>query len=221
MNPFDPSVEELPRELPIFPLRGVLLLPQGRLPLNVFEPRYLNLMRDALGGSRMLGIVQLSDAGLGDGESAGDEAPIFEVGCAARVVSFQESDDGRLLITLKGLCRFSIAAELPLFDGYRRVRPDFTPYTADLMSDADAEIDRPRLLGALSLYLQNHGIDADRNAIEDAPADRLVTTLAMVCPFEADENQALLESADTESRAKLMIGLFEMAAADDVAAARH
>ncbi len=103
MNPFDPSVEELPRELPIFPLRGVLLLPHGRLPLNVFEPRYLNLMRDALGGSRMLGIVQLSDPGLGDGESAGDEAPIFEVGCAARVVSFQESDDGRLLITLR--CR--------------------------------------------------------------------------------------------------------------------
>ncbi len=221
MNPFDPSVEELPRELPIFPLRGVLLLPQGRLPLNVFEPRYLNLMRDALGGSRMLGIVQLSDSGLGDGESAGDEAPIFDVGCAARVVSFQESDDGRLLITLKGVCRFRVGAELSLIDGYRRVRPDFTPFTADLMSDADAEIDRPRLLGALSLYLQNHGFNADRDAIEDAPADRLVTTLAMVCPFEADEKQALLESADTESRAKLMIGLFEMAAADDVAAARH
>ncbi len=221
MNPFEPSVEDLPREIAIFPLKGVLLLPQGKLPLNVFEPRYINLVRDALSGTRMIGMVQLSAAQLGEMESAGDDAPIFDVGCAGRVIGFQETDDGRFLITLKGVCHYRIEQELALVDGYRRVRPDFAPYTADLHADADAVVDRPRLLAALRFYLQHHGINADWDTIDEAPADRLVTTLAMVCPFAADEKQALLESQDATSRAKLMIGLLEIVAAGDGATARH
>ncbi len=221
MNPFEPSVEDLPRELAIFPLKGMLLLPQGKLPLNVFEPRYLNMVRDALGDTRMIGMMQLSAGDLGETESAGDDAPIFDVGCAGRIISFQETDDGRFLVTLKGVCRFRIEQELSLCDGYRRVRPDFAPYTADLRADPDAIVDQPRLLAALRLYLQHHGINADWDTIDDAPADRLITTLAMVCPFAADEKQALLESRDTASRAKLMIGLLEIVGAGGAATARH
>ncbi len=119
------------------------------------------------------------------------------------------------------MCRYRVEQELALVDGYRRVRPDFSPYTADLRADADAVVDRPRLMAALHLYLQHHGIDADWVTIDDAPADRLVTTLAIVCPFEADEKQALLESQDATSRAKLMIGLLEISTAGDGATARH
>ena len=221
MSPFEPRVEDLPSKIAIFPLKTVLLLPNGKLPLNVFEPRYLNLVQNALSETRIIGMVQLSGADLGEMESAGDDAPIFKIGCAGRVVSFQETDDGRFLITLKGICRYRIGQELDLVDGYRRVHSDFSPYTADLYSDQNAVIDRPRLLSALRFYLQYHDINADLDAIDKAPADHLITTLAMACPFATDERQALLESKDGTSRAKLMIGLLENAMAGDAASVRH
>lgn len=223
-GPFDPDFGSLPRELPIFPLSGVLLLPRGLLPLNVFEPRYLNMVHAALAVDRMVGMVQPTDGGSESGVSVGDEAPVYDIGCMGRIVMFQESEDGRFLITLKGVCRYAIKRQLPLRDGYRRVEPDFTGFHGDLAETADGDADRARLIGDLKAYFERQGIEANWEAIEQTPDDRLVTTLAMVCPFETHEKQALLESPTLERRAKLMIGIIEATlrmAEGDANVARH
>lgn len=203
---FDPRFDELPPRLPIFPLTGALLLPRGRLPLNIFEPRYLAMTRDALGAERMIGMVQ-PEEGQGD---AGDP-PVYRTGCAGRITSFSETDDGRFLITLVGIARFDIAEELAM-EGrpYRRVAPDWRGYRADLEEEADAAIDRGRLMQALKPFFERHAISADFAAIKSTPAERLVTTLAMVCPLQPREKQALLEAAGTAERARLLTGLIEM-----------
>ena len=204
-SPFDQSFDELPAELPVFPLTGVLLLPRGRLPLNVFEPRYLAMTRDALGHGRMIGMIQPQE-GCGD---AGDP-PLYRTGCAGRINAFSETDDGRFLLTLIGVARFDVAEELPR-DGrlYRRVRPEWAPYRGDLVPD-EAAIDRPRLVGALKPFFERHKITADFEAIETTPAERLVNTLAMVCPFAPREKEALLEAPDLGERARLLAALVEM-----------
>ena len=190
-DPFDP--ETLPGELAIFPLSGVLL-PRGLLPLNVFEPRYLNMVNAALAGGRAIGMVQPTDAARESGIGVGDEAPVYTVGCMGRIVSFQETDDGRFLITLKGVCRYEIREELPLRDGYRRVVPDFSGFRSDLTERREGGTDRVRLIADLKAYFEQQGIEANWAAIEQTSDERLVTTLAMVCPFETHEKQALPEA---------------------------
>jgi len=204
-GPFDPDFGDLPVTLPIFPLPGVLLLPRGKLPLNIFEPRYLSMTHDALHSDRLIGMVQPRD---GDGLS--EAPPVFPVGCAGRITSFSETDDGRYLITLTGLCRFRIDRELPLFSGYRRVVPDFAPYRADFEA-ATAPIDRSRLIAALRGYLKQQSISADWESIDGAHDERLITSLAMICPFSASEKQALLEAPCLGERAKVLMTLLEMA----------
>lgn len=226
---FDPGLEDLPSVVPIFPLQGVLLLPGGRLPLNIFEPRYLCMLRDALAGHRLIGMVQpiLGDEEPGDfepeptedmpvedlGASAAEDvgsAVVYRVGCVGRIISFSETDDGRYLITLKGLLRFRIARELPLVDGYRRVEADYAGFEGDLDSQS-GHIDRGRFLDALRSYFDREGIEADWDAIKQASNERLVTSLAMVCPFSSAEKQALLEAPDLAVRAETMITILEMA----------
>jgi uncharacterized protein len=204
-GPFDPSFEDLPQTLPVFPLPGVLLLPRGKLPLNIFEPRYLAMTRDALQSDRLIGMVQPVEEG-----AAGDQPPIFPVGCAGRISQFAETDDGRYLITLTGVCRFRIQRELPLKLGYRRAVPDFTPFRADFSSEA-CEVDRPRLLAALRVYFKLQHISADWDSIEGAPDERLITCLAMICPFSSREKQALLEAPGARDRASTLTALLEMA----------
>ena len=214
-GPFDPSFAELPGVLAVFPLAGVLLLPGGRLPLNIFEPRYLNMTRDAMGaaggGARMIGMVQPTGAG----ETATGPA-LYRRGCAGRITSFAETEDGRYLITLTGVCRFNLGEELPLKDGYRRVIPDFRPFRRDLEEPAEeedeaADIDRTRLIKLLEGYFKARDIAVDWATIENMPDDELVTTLAMICPFDAGEKQALLEAADLARRAGVLIACLEMA----------
>lgn len=204
----------LPDVLPVFPLTGVLLLPGGRLPLNIFEPRYLNMVTDALGGERMIGMVQprtpeeASTAG-----SVGDGADVYETGCAGRITEFSETRDGRFLIALNGVSRFRIADELPIGRGYRRVRPDWTPYLADLDDVGPGAVaGRERLLDALDGYFSGKGIASDWAEIREWPDVTLVATVAMMCPFDAGEKQALLECGSWEDRARLLIALMEMAA---------
>jgi Lon protease-like protein len=192
--------------LPVFPLPGVLLLPRGRLPLNIFEPRYLAMTRAALGGPRLIGMVQPRDP-----EAAGPQPELQRVGCAGRIVSFAESDDGRYLVTLTGVCRFSILGELPLEQGFRRVVPDWAPYAADL-EPASASVDRTRLIGALRAFFADQPVRIDWKAIEETADDRLIVSLAMLCPFEAAEKQILLEAPSPSERAKVMIALLESAA---------
>lgn len=209
-HPFDSKFEALPAELPLFPLNGVLLLPRGRLPLNVFEPRYLNMVERALGHQRLIGIVQPMLDGQA-GLSAPDGTALYRAGCAGRITSFQETTGGQMQLTLRGVCRFDIVDELPLMNGFRRAHPDFTPYRSDFSADDGTTIDRQRLLSDLKAYFEMESIKADWETIEQTPDDRLVTTLAMVCPFEPHEKQALLESADLAHRCKLIIGLIESA----------
>lgn len=208
-----PTVADLPAELPVFPLTGVLLLPGGHLPLHVFEPRYLAMVDAALASHRTIGIVQPGEFGQ-SGTSVDDTTPLQGVGCSGRITSFQETGDGRLHIGLHGVCRFRIERELPLAEPFRQVATDYSDFTGDL-TQAPALVDRPRLLAALTAYTTATGIDADWQALEHATDEQLVTTWAMVLPFEPADKQALLESPDLTHRAKLLIGLSEAVGVGD------
>jgi uncharacterized protein len=214
-NPFDPTFEQLPETLPIFPLSGVLLLPGGRLPLNIFEPRYLSMIFDSLAGHRMIGMVQPQQPGgyAGDGLPSENGPPaVHRIGCAGRIVSFNETEDGRLLLALAGICRFEVMRELdPAQGGYRRVSSLFSPYRADLdHADELVELDRERLMAALAAFFRARNLSTDWEAVKKAADANLVTSLSMVLPFGPAEKQALLEAADSTARAKLLVAFLEM-----------
>ena len=199
----------LPAEFPIFPLAGALLLPGGKLPLNIFEPRYLAMVEDALAERRCIGMIQPDEA-----RPRGESGPaLYRVGCLGRLVSFSETEDGRYLITLAGISRFDIVEELAVHRGYRRVRAGFTRFATDLDAYGRAPLaDRPALLAALRSYFQAHGFDANWDVIESMEDDALVTTLAMVCPFGSPEKQALLEAPPGGERAAALLTLLRMGA---------
>jgi hypothetical protein len=204
-NPFDLPHDQLPETIPVFPLTGVLLLPRGKLPLNIFEPRYLNMVQDALASNRLIGMIQPRDGGMGN------HPPLYDIGCVGRITSFSETEDGRFLITLTGISRFKIAGEVPTTRGYRRIIADWSAFAGDLDEDAPCDLDRTNLDGTLRAYFKQQGISANWDSIAQAPLDRLITSLAMICPFDAPEKQALLESPDLNARAKLLLALVEMA----------
>lgn len=199
----------LPGALPIFPLSGALLLPRGHLPLHVFEPRYRNMVAAALRGDRLIGMVQLRDPPEG---LSSDTADVYDIGCAGRIVSFTETDDGRYYLTLRGFCRFRINTELPLVEGYRVVRPDFAPFAADLTEMDDSGLDRLSILASFRRYVDAKDVSADWETIERVSTDDLVLALAMMLPFDPREKQALLESANACARAVLLQALLDMAA---------
>jgi hypothetical protein len=204
----------LPQVLPIFPLTGALLLPGGRLPLNVFETRYLTMTDDVLGGDRMIGMIQPTEP-----ESGSFNPPLRRTGCAGRVTAFLE-EGSRYLITLTGVCRFDIVSELPIERGYRRVVPDWTPYAADFDTEAGG-VDRPRLIAGFKALFAQHEVKADWSVIEAAPDVRLVSLLAMIAPFGPEEKQRLLLARGMAERAKLLIGFVELAMNDGAAELRH
>jgi Lon protease-like protein len=217
LNPFEPRFEQLPEILPIFPLSGVLLLPGGKLPLNIFEPRYLAMVFDALAGHRLIGMVQPMQPGgyAGDGLPAEDGPPkVHTVGCAGRIVSFSETEDGRLLLALSGVCRFQIARELePAQGGYRRVSALFSPYRTDLdHADELVSLDRERLMASLAAYFRGRNLSTDWDAVKQAADRNLITSLSMVLPLGPVEKQALLEAPDSSARAKLLVAFLEMTA---------
>ena len=217
-DPFGIAFEDLPEALSIFPLPGVLLLPRGRLPLNIFEPRYLNLFLDALAEQRLVGMVQTTEpqAGL-----VPDEAKVFETGCAGRIVSFAETGDGRLVLSLEGVCRFKIAGELELRRDYRRVTPDFAPFQPDVTEES-FEFDRGGFFDVLRSYLQAKHIDVEWSALEQTEDRQLIANLGIMCPFDIQEKQALLEAPDITEMVKIMTSLMEMAArAANQSSARH
>lgn len=218
MANFHPRLQDLPSEFPVFPLPGALLLPRGKLPLRIFEPRYVAMTEDSLGQGRMLGMIQpdptLPETPTGPG--------LFRVGCLGRLSSFSETEEGHYLITLTGVIRFTIAAELEMRRGYRRVRGEFSPYTADLdLEPPPFEASREALLTTLRGYFAHRGIDANWDTIQRLADDALVTTLAMVCPFEPAEKQALLETATDAERASTLLALLQMGAlAQDASSGR-
>jgi Lon protease-like protein len=211
-RPFHPNFADLPSRLAVFPLSGVLLLPDGKLPLNIFEPRYLALISDSMANGRLFGMVQPSGEAPSDEASA--EPPIFDTGCAGRISSFDETEDGRFLVTLTGVCRFKVARELPPQKGYRLVEPDWRGFKSDLADPAPVVIDRDRLIQALKAFSRVHSLDFNWKAIERIGDYDLSVSLCMACPLEPREKQALLECKDAMSRTETLITLMEMAVAE-------
>lgn len=210
MAHFHPRPEDLPKEFAVFPLTGALLLPRAKLPLNIFEPRYLSLTQDALVSGRMFGMIQPDPNAASTDHGPG----LYRVGCLGRLSSFSETDDGRLLITLTGLIRFTIHHELSLHRGYRMVQADFSAYLDDLaLARLPVEIERDKILTALRAYFVRLNVDANWDAIRGLSDDALVLTLTMACPFEAVEKQALLEAHSDADRAATLLALLQMGAA--------
>ena len=210
---FEPAFADLPRTMPVFPLTGALLVPGGRMPLNIFEPRYLAMARHALmQPDRLIGMVQPKERGVERKLDPEFKPEIERVGCAGRIIAFEETDDGRYQITLSGLIRFKVAEELaPDGDGFRLVRPDFAPFATDIGQPNFALPGRARFIATLKGYFEARNASVDWKAI-DAMADRqLVVSLAMLCPFSPDEKQALLETRDLPELGEMLLALFELA----------
>ena len=201
-----PDVTRLPSRLPVFPLIGAILLPGGNLPLNIFEPRYLQMTRDAMRTHKVIGMIQPQ------GESLAGRPPVYPVGCAGRITSCVETEDGRYLITLAGICRFEVMEELEVETPYRQVRASYDRFERDLVPAVPPDEVRACLLKAVRGYFDVNDISADFAQIEAAPLAGLVTSLAMICPFAANEKQALLEAEDCAARARVLVTLMEMGA---------
>ena len=206
------TADDLPATIPIFPLAGVLLLPGGRLPLNIFEPRYLEMTEDAMASHRVIGMIQPADPYCRDFEPA-----TYETGCAGQITEFEETADNRILITLTGLCRFDVVQELPHEEvSYRRVSARYQAYTCDLIRDNAIALDRECLIAALRKFFDARGMSADWPAIDELSNEDLMTSLAMACPFGPSEKQALLECRETKERRAMFQALLEMAAHERV-----
>ena len=200
----------LPSRLPVFPLCGVVLMPFGHVPLNVFEPRYLQMIDDALGGPRLIALVQ--PQALFD-DPVPDDAPLYTVGTVGRIISFQDSTSGHYQIVLEGISRFRVvkAPAADAHSGYRTLDVDFSPYGDDRHPAAHEDgPGRGRILALLRDYFTANAIDADWTSVSEAPYEALVSSLVMSCPFAPGEKQALLECENHGARAKMLISLFEM-----------
>lgn len=196
---------ELPAVIPVFPLTGAILLPKGQLPLNIFEPRYLRMIDDALAGARIIGMIQPREA------EADSKPPLYDVGCAGRITTFQETGDGRYLISLYGLSRFRVATELGAATPYRQVNADYTAFLGDMSEDRSVgAVSRERLFDAMRGYFASEGLSTDWQEAAAAPTEALVNSLAMGCPFAPNEKQALLEAGNLADRADCLIALMRM-----------
>ena len=207
------SIADLPDVIPVFPLGGVLLLPRAQLPLNVFEPRYLAMVDDTLGSDRVIGMIQP------DGEVAialeADPAarpPLVRVGCAGRITAYAETADGRIAMTLTGLCRFAVVREIETDTPYRQIIADYGPYADDITAPiGEDRVDRKALLAALRAYLDANKLTADWKEINAASSEQLVNSLAMLSPYGPEDKQALLEAPALTGRAELLVAMTERA----------
>ena len=218
---FDPEFDQLPMRIPIFPLPSALLLPGGQLPLNIFEPRYLAMVTHALATpTRLIGMLQPLDHHAG-GDMAEDPG-LFETGCAGRLSFFQESDDGRFVVALNGVCRFHRLRQELDPNGFLVADVDWQPFANDLRVDLSA-LDRDPLISVLKRYFDMKGFETDWTQIENSDNHQLLATLSMICPFEVAEKQALLEADSMAKRADLLIAMMEMALHDETGGndARH
>jgi Lon protease-like protein len=203
--------KDLPDSIPVFPLSGALLLPAGRLPLNVFEPRYLEMVDHTLRNQRLIGMIQPR---LDGAQKSPDEPELCDVGCIGRITSFAETGDGRYLISIQGVCRFRVAEELSVKTPFRQCR--ITPFLGDLDPDAGAsEVDRAALLKTFRAYLKANELEADWDSFSRADNATLVNALSMMAPYGPAEKQALLEAPDLKTRAETLIAMTEIALARD------
>ena len=211
-SPFSIKFDNLPESLPVFPLPSVLLLPGGRLPLNIFEPRYISMILDSLSEQRLIGVVQTR---MDAKELLADNAEVFNTGCVGRIVSFTESSDGRLLITLDGSCRFNLLKELEIRNGYRRFNVSFDKYKAD-MEDREGFIERQEFGELVKKYFDSENLNIDIGALDQIGDKKLLANLAMLCPFETGEKQALMEAENFDEMLEIIGALMKMSIHADI-----
>jgi Lon protease-like protein len=199
---------DLPGTIPVFPLPGALLLPRGQMPLNIFEPRYLAMIDDALrDGHRLIGMIQPDPAHSGPA----NKPPLYQTGCVGRITQLAESGDGRYLLELTGVARFRIEEELTVLTAYRQCRVTYAPFADDFVArKGENEVDRKALLRALNDFMKANDLKADWEDIDKAPNEALVNALSMMSPYGAAEKQALLEAPDLKTRAELLVAITEI-----------
>ncbi len=203
-SPFFPQFSDLPNALPIFPLEGAVVMPNADLPLNIFEPRYLNLVNDVLTSHRMFGMVQP------DPSRGGSPTPVYRTGCAGRITSYQETLDGRIVLSLTGVCRFDIQEELPTTRGYRIVIPDWQRFAADMESaDVDDGIGIQPYLDTLRRYFLRNNLDTDWDALEQLSQEQLVHGLLPLLPLAPAEKQVILEAVGLTEQANALVSALE------------
>ncbi len=199
------TAETLSPTIPVFPLSGALLLPRGELPLHIFEQRYRDMVRDSASGHGLVGMIQPAQP-----EWTADRPDLYGTGCVGRMSDLRRTDDGRYFLTLIGLCRYDVVEELPAAHAYREVVADYGRYLSDIEPAGAAAADRGKLLSAFRAYLAARGLETDWRQMDRADEETLVNTLAMMCPFDPREKQALLEAADIRARAELLTSLLTM-----------
>ncbi|NNK15493.1 MAG: ATP-dependent protease [Sulfitobacter sp.] len=198
---------DLPDTIAIFPLAGALLLPRSRLPLHIFEPRYLQMIEDALkSDTRLIGMVQPNTVPGRDGHG------LHTIGCAGRITQFSETEDGRYMITLGGVSRFRVVNEIEGFTPYRRCEVNWEGFERDLGKDeADHGFKRKSFLDLLGRYFETRGLSADWGTLKEADDELLINSLSMMLDFDAEDKQALLEAPSLETRRETLVTLIEYA----------
>jgi len=210
-SPFLPKFSDLPDELPIFPLTAAVLMPGVQLPLNIFEPRYLAMVADALATDHLIGMIQPLD------ESGFEEIPeIHGVGCAGRITSYSETNDGRIVLVLTGVCRFDVRRELSAPRGYRRVSPGWERFASDFRQDETSLTDRAPFLTSLKSYASLHSVEIPWEDVEKLTDADLVNLLCAHLPLESKDKQALIETLGLLERAELMRGLMDMSSQSSI-----
>jgi Lon protease-like protein len=201
---------DLPQTIPLFPLEGAVLYPRGVLALNIFEPRYLNMIDDALGGDRLIGMIQPAT-----GEEAETVPHLADVGTVGRITTFSETEDGRYLVTLTGVTRFTLEHELKPGTPYRQAVVTYDSFAGDFAPSSDRGIDRAALMQSLKTYAALHGFNVDWDSVEEAPTETVINVAAQICPFDSAAKQALLETVSLSERARALVALLEWDVASD------
>lgn len=206
LSPFMPSFEQLPDTLPVFPLPNAIVMPGSNLPLNIFEPRYLNMCQDAMKTHQMIGMIQPTEK---PDKHNPDKPVLYKTGCAGRITRYLETHDGRLEINLTGICRFNIIEELSTTRGYRLITPDWQPFETDFQLPDLSTQEINYFTNTLRHYFEHKDMQVDWQSLEKLETDTLVNSMITLLPLSTEEKQALLEAADLPERLHTLSALLE------------
>jgi Lon protease-like protein len=204
------SIDDLPRQIPLFMVRGAILLPKANLPLPVFDAAHLAMISDCMTSNKLLGLIQPSASMRGPTDL--DRFGLFETGCLAKIVDVVEHEENKLVAELEGVMRFRLVDQTESKEGYPIATVDYTAYSSDLIDEVDFHMDRPRLLRALKPYFDRLDIAPNWEEINQTSNHKLLTALSMACPLPPSEKQALLETESIQEQSQMITLLIEMAA---------